>query len=564
MNPNAEETLELVLEVTGYVPAWSVSKPGHSVPPPAPIGANRLDSGLVQVEYAKWQPYGVITEDGSMPEGSYLVVKAELRAKPGGTPPSASDWTIVLRLNECSKEPGVCINWPAQTKTSLTTTSLDMGWSNRLDAHLNVWQSNTPGHEATAVKENGIEATGVIQCFDFGACAILTAVASPKLGFGGGMGIPPHGGSFPVNQSPAKHAPVVGHLKGEPQTTEILLPKRRPASKIADEWKKQVGLDLDVRDLDDFEGLPATGAVADVDAAGDGFTLYEEYRGAVIGGEWRRLVDANNKGKRKLYLSISPSVRNHKFFPHAQAGIQKFQELTNMVLVTNLLETEYNDQRILNFNSGDDMSVHLPRGFFEQGQGIIRVRNAGLKGRRGAKSVGRAETSNNEPSTPGYVLWLTLDFGAWQNDLNENVRIVVHELGHCVNIPHHSTTQAAASEEHFIDLWETLIAVPQGNFSGNYLCPMRYRGASAYRYGPEVGDQIRFFVWSTAENKLERTERPVNLPFNLTGDTNELGSFCDAPTGTGRNAGGAAAGDGGTKGCQHYIRVRDLPGVRPG
>ena len=114
-----------------------------------------------------------------------------------------------------------------------------------------------------------------------------------------------------------------------------------------------------------------------------------------------------------------------------------------MVLVTGLLETEYNDRRILNFNSrGGSKSFTAPRGEYEFGQGIIRVRNAPLAADPG--QIRMAETEDG-PATPGYVRWLTLNFDAWSANYDENVRIVVHELRHCVNIPDHANAWGTRS-----------------------------------------------------------------------------------------------------------------------
>src|SRR5262249_44151408 len=57
---------------------------------------------------------------------------------------------------------------------------------------------------------------------------------------------------------------------------------------------------------------------------------------------------------------------------------------------------------------------------------------------------------------------------------------VVHELGHAVNIPHHASDKVDRDEDARNEGKDYSIAFPQGKFSGQWNCPMRYRGAAAY------------------------------------------------------------------------------------
>src|SRR5205814_10700028 len=69
-----------------------------------------------------------------------------------------------------------------------------------------------------------------------------------------------------------------GHLAADANATDIFLPKRQSNSLIADSWKTANAIPLDTPDTDDSEDHPKGNG-----QQGDGFTLYEEYRGFYMG-----------------------------------------------------------------------------------------------------------------------------------------------------------------------------------------------------------------------------------------------------------------------------------------
>jgi hypothetical protein len=250
-----------------------------------------------------------------------------------------------------------------------------------------------------------------------------------------------------------------------------------------------------------------------------------------------------------------------------RTAIDRFTDLTKICVFSNLKEEEVDSNRVINFNSRRVRDLNQKNGN-QYGQGAIVVRNFPLPlDPVQPGTVGAAYPSDDYPrSTPGHILGLYLDLGHWlvlmlQPDrASELVMNVVHELGHCINLPHH------ASREAYLKEWKQLrpdCALPHGRYSGNWLCPMRYRKPIAF--AEEVGDQVyRFFQWD-AEGKVlqevpEGQIRPQS-PYRF--DTYELGPLCSSSDATGKNQLEHAAGSSGHKGCLHYLQVKDDPGSRP-
>ncbi|MEO6002987.1 MAG: hypothetical protein ABIZ04_06345, partial [Opitutus sp.] len=199
------------------------------------------------VPYAEWLPRG--TPAGAA--GSRLKVKAHLQMKDGSRFTAKVD-NFSFQLNNTSREPGVCLNYPRiSPPAGGTPAAPDLKFA--------------PGGETDAERQqidvlpfdDGAAhpyAETRIDCFDFGGWSDLTVTAELADG-----------------------RIITGHLKGDLSAIVMPLPKRSGGSLIADAWKSAHS--TTASDADDSEKLPNAGQ-----EPGDGFTLYEEYRGFMENG----------------------------------------------------------------------------------------------------------------------------------------------------------------------------------------------------------------------------------------------------------------------------------------
>ncbi len=344
--------------------------------------------GGQKVPYEKWIPRG----SPSGAAGSHLVVKARLQATDGGAVKARVD-RFSFRLEDTSREPGVCMNFPrvrAPTPEKPATFDLKFAPSGTTDAGRQAIElpplQDDPDHP---------HAEAHVDCFDYGAWSSLSVTAALADG-----------------------RTITGHLKGDPAAIVIPLPKRSGGSLIADAWKEEHG--VSAGDADDPEKLPSAGK-----EPGDGFTLYEEYRGFVENGK---------------HLSGDPKkidffVRNY-IGGDAVPGIERFGEVTGAVVHRRLRDTEFDkDKRVMNRNhhqgahAVDQHGVYL---FTKEGlDGGETVGKAGVRFRPGltqyiALQPREAATSiTTSENVPASDLVLAYDIA------------IVHELLHSVGVVEH-------------------------------------------------------------------------------------------------------------------------------
>lgn len=367
--------VELVLELEGVMPG------GQKVP------------------YEKWIPRG--SPGGGA--GSHLVVKARLQAVDGGALQATVE-SFTFRLEETSREPGVCMNFPrvrAPVPGKPATFDLKFVVSGAPDP-------TRQELEVLALPEDRanphVEAR--VECLDYGAWSDLT-----------------------VSAALADGRTITGHLKGDRAAIVIPLPKRSGGSRIADAWKAERG--ISAGDDDDREKLPVPGK-----APGDGFTLYEEYRGFMENGK-------HLEGDPK---KIDFFVRNF-IGGDAVVGIEKFAQLTGAVVHRELVDAEFDkEKRVMNANHNQGPHAVDQHGVYlltESGtDGAVAVFTvAGVRGRpkitkgisvqpRGAStSITTAE--NLRASDLVFIYDLA----------------IVHELLHSVGVEHHG---AGDEKKHFI------------------------------------------------------------------------------------------------------------------
>jgi hypothetical protein len=251
--------------------------------------------------YAKWRPTAGRAEkdtgiDPSTGQPNTLEIDTQLVDKSTGQ--TAYPDKLVFSLVEDSTEPGVTLNWPpAGSATSDPDLTFDVAF--------NPLATVSPdGMTATLVPINGVPLTDTnafVSPHDWGGWATLNVTAT----LGGQT--------------------ITGHLRDDSNTTNILIPKRQPGSHVADIWKTLHNVALSTPDDDDSELGPAgyPGCV------GDGFTLYEEYRGFMENGK---------------HIEGDPNTKDYfvenLIGADAEPGIFLFTELTGLNVHKDILKAE--------------------------------------------------------------------------------------------------------------------------------------------------------------------------------------------------------------------------------
>ncbi len=335
--------------------------------------------------YEKWIPRGTLT--GS--PGSGLNVRVRLQAADGGPVPAAVRVErFTFKLDDTSHEPGVCLNHPLNAPAAGAAPDLRFatGGGQQVDLPPTLAE---PGHPTAETR---------IECLDYGAWADLTVVAALADG-----------------------RVITGHLENDPSAIVMTLPKRRAGSHIADAWKEDHGIAADTPDDDDSEKLPAGGR-----AAGDGFTLYEEYRGFVADGK---------------YLEGDPTkidfFVNNRIGADAVSGIELFADITGAAVHSRLRDSEFDpNQRVVNGN-------HAAGAHRVDQHGVVLYTEPRQDGAEAHFSVygmrGRPKTCVGIAAQPrGAATSVTTSENVPFTDLVFAYdRAILHELLHSVGVEHH-------------------------------------------------------------------------------------------------------------------------------
>lgn len=296
-----------------------------------------LELIVLSPAYDSWRPEAGLNERTI---GNEITIDAKLQ-HPGGGVPNVKARKIIFELTGTSREPGVALNFPL---AAATPGDFDLQFSPTSNPPDRYIISGTGNQKAETVPGQYTSASIAVSSFDWGAWSTLTVTAELENG-----------------------RRVTGHLESPSGTTQILLPKRAKDSKIADSWKQQVGVSLP--DLDDSETGPAGDS-----SKGDGFSLYEEYRGFYVAGQHV----AGDPKKMDFF------VRNY-IGVDAEPGIILFTDLTGAAVHAKLLDSEFDRQsRVMNANRRQGPHVDpQAAGSFEQTQGqhgVFLETQAGLDG----------------------------------------------------------------------------------------------------------------------------------------------------------------------------------------
>jgi hypothetical protein len=328
--------------------------------------------------YERWMPLGNKDEKTA---GDTVPINVVLQKVGGGTPQFKAV-RITYNLWKTSREKGICMNWPPNPDSNLP---FDLQFEQNENQHLLVIGNDR--QSAVNSAPNGYTDTVTVSSFDFGAHGELTATADLENG-----------------------QVVRGVVKSTASQQELKLPFRNAPSIIAAQFFTLNGLS-GAADDDDTESDP----VGD-NFAGDGLTLYEEYRGFMIGDAWT----PGDPKKKEVFV-----INELRGFPSVERGIKVFGSLTGLK-VHDLLR----DNQVL---ASGQINFHRTAGPQLVAQHAIRVEGGGLYvlGTRFAQVTGKV-------GTPGTAKTISIppDLGTYRGG-NYMAATLAHEMLHAVNVFHH-------------------------------------------------------------------------------------------------------------------------------
>lgn len=245
--------------------------------------------------YQTWRPE--TTPDAG--PGDPLAVTARVVTASGGKPPVRVE-KFIWELEDTSGEPGVAMNYPVG--------DMDVREDLYLEADGEMFVLNeTKQRMERAVREGFTDAVKVVPR-DWGGWSKLQVTAVMADG-----------------------RRVKGKLTGKSEFG-LRVPKRAPESHIADGWKEQHKSGAD--ELDDEDDPVGDGN------KGDGYTLWEEYRGWIVDGKH---VDGDPKKKDFFVLN--------RMGPDGDRGIGLFKSLSKLRVHTLRSENEMSvETRLMNQN----------------------------------------------------------------------------------------------------------------------------------------------------------------------------------------------------------------------
>jgi len=212
----------------------------------------------------------------------------------------------------------------------------------------------------------------------------------------------------------------------------VTIPRDDDEDHIADRWEEHFSVDIEGAETDE-DGIPEAAQ------SGDGFSNYEEYRGFEVNGYWEE-------------YAFDPTYKDLFIYDELGADLSIFEKLG---LAYHLIKNSEHQNKVVNFNRGygtlpdqqhsGQMAVHIHPGEL----------SSGLAGT--VLAVG-------SPNVCGEVIIA-----------DPSAHVVAHELGHCINLPHHGNPDQEYD-------W---VAYPGGKWSGDISCTMRYRARPDEYVGPE-------------------------------------------------------------------------------
>ncbi len=470
-----------------------------------------IDAVLIvsPVNYNSWMP--LATKD-ELRKGNAMNINLKVQKRNGGDSP----FKVIrfeLKLDSTSNEKGTTLNLPLNPSLNqlpdLRLLPDSLAESNEADQSIEI--NSTDG-------KTGYFSIG---SYDGGGWTTLTAVAVLE----GGIRIE-------------------GTLKTPAGVKRIPIPKRNPGSKIATAWLTANG---NPGEKDDKETLPIK--------EGDGLTAYEEYRGVISQGEFRRLKPNEKE------LGITATKQNYDQFAE---GVRLFENASGLTVVP-FDETEIVADRKFNRNFGY-------ANVYEQY--VLKLENGTLPG----AAVGMNEPIRNIRGIPKKSDRIVIDIQkikdnfhyddsiaragnevvpyTYQEKLNNTV---AHEIGHGVNLIHHGDemgpyntvapvctpnnpcyTTYRIYDHHNVEILNRPIPLENAGAvgseeSGDLSCIMAYTGMYQWAYRLIQREHCYYYVMF----------QPVGK------------KLCTSSTGTGINDNNKYFGNAEDGNCRSHLKLRD-------
>lgn len=400
--------------------------------------------------YDNWIPEGTADE---LTPGNHLPIKATLRTKQGGTPKTPArkfTWTV-----QSSREPGVSMNYPLQAAGAKPAP--DLAFTVEQNPELVV---DIEGLRAED-ERGGLTSSAVISAFDYGAWGQMRVTATLEDG-----------------------RTVSGTYNNE---NSLRLPKRSASSFIADAWKQNTG--ASGSDSEDKDSEPEGDGFA-----GDGLTLYEEYRGFFENGRHMR----TNPRKKDLFILDEMGGR-------AKPGIALFASVTGIEVHHELTAREmkqFPDDHVINAN-------HAQGPHLVDQHGVVIVETDRVKEGALAWSSKYPDVVGTPKTVDLVGVSTTPGEGLGSGPLPYFDKIIAHELAHTVAIPHHG------DKDYKISM--NLKRTPSGRYvlrtRGDDVLYRLYDEQSDYEVSQTLGETIEAgFRGGPAEQMfVEEVESPSGL-----------------------------------------------------
>jgi len=323
--------------------------------------------------------------------GTVMNISLKLQGK-NGKPLSSKAKAFELRLSNTSKEPGITLNAPLNPTIDLPDLRFMPQPNGKILEDFQFITISCPGCITANVK---------VGSYDGGGWTTLIATAILE-----------------------DNTRVRGNLLVSGGETEVRIPKRIQGSKIATAWLTANG---NPGEMDDIEKSK------DNNNNGDGLTAYEEYRGVISQGKFRRL-DPNKKEVGILATQTDFTVFSD--------GISWFKNASDLEII----RFDFDKNEI----AGDGRLNVNKKSAHDYDQYALYLINGGL----GGSTLGIVYSKTRTPDIPAQIISVVADWdkikAAYQRRVNGTrpetlkftlreylAQTVAHELGHAINIWHH-------------------------------------------------------------------------------------------------------------------------------